>query len=299
MDTHDTETASAFLVSAEGGGGLTRGQIRSTRFQRTSRGVVVRRELADDDAVADQAVLIGCRADAVFSDVSAAALWDLPLPPWIGLERRARSRSVAVPATQARPKRAGVSGRRLRLPEAHVCVRGDVRLTNPARTWVDCAAVMPIEHLVAMGDAVLRRGLSTPGELATMVAWARARRGVVSARQALPLLDPRSESPGESLARAHLRLAGVPAPVCNLDIVWNGEWLARVDMAWPKERVIVEYDGAVHLGEQSRRDDAARRNLLQQAGWYVIVLTARDLRQPWALCAMVTSALSARRNLVP
>ena len=115
-----------------------------------------------------------------------------------------------------------------------------------------------------------------------------------NARRALRVLDPRSESPGESRARALLVLNGVPRPECNRDIIVRGEWLARVDMCWPEARLIVEYDGLVHLSESRRRRDAQRRNLLQDAGWLVIVLTAADLGKPWLMAALVKQTLTAR-----
>jgi hypothetical protein len=62
-----------FKVTALGGGGLTRGQTRSRRFMRPSRGVVVDLTAENTSGVADQAALLGCRADAILSDVSAAA----------------------------------------------------------------------------------------------------------------------------------------------------------------------------------------------------------------------------------
>jgi very-short-patch-repair endonuclease len=65
-------------------------------------------------------------------------------------------------------------------------------------------------------------------------------------------------------------------------------------MLWEAERVIVEYDGIVHLTEEQRRRDAARRNVLQQAGYYLIVFTARDLRHPEAMINLVQSALRER-----
>jgi Protein of unknown function (DUF559) len=147
---------------------------------------------------------------------------------------------------------------------------------------------------VAMGDAILRKKLASLDDLRRMCHWGYRRRGVASARRALPLIDPSAESPGESLARYILVTGRVPRPLCNADIVWQGGWLARVDMLWAAERVIVEYDGIVHLTEQQRRRDAARRNLLQQAGYYVIVFTARDLRHPEAMINLVQSALRER-----
>ena len=91
-------------------------------------------------------------------------------------------------------------------------------------------------------------------------------------------------------------LAGrIWAPRCNFDVFVNGRWIARVDMAWLAEKVIVEYDGAGHLDEKQRRRDAERLNQLQAAGWRVIVLTADDLRRPEATCALVRRALATAR----
>ena len=103
-----------------------------------------------------------------------------------------------------------------------------------------------------------------------------------------------AESPGESLARTVLVTGGVPRPRCNADVSWLGGWIARVDLLWEEEKVIVEYDGIVHLTEDQRRKDAVRRNLLQDAGYVVIVFTARDLKHPEAMCATVMAALRRR-----
>lgn len=71
----------------------------------------------------------------------------------------------------------------------------------------------------------------------------------------------------------------------------DGEWLARADMAWPRARLIVEYDGLVHITEEQRRKDAARRNILQDVGWTLIVFTAADLKHPESMAALVQAAL--------
>ncbi len=240
------------------------------------------------------AALLVAPPEALLCDVSAAAHWGLPLPPWIALSQESRPVAVAVRAGSGRPQRVGVRGRRLLLPAEHVMDSRGHRVTTAARTWVDCAELIPLQYLVAMGDVVVRRELASTDDLAAVVRWARGRRGVRSARVALPILDGRAESPGESWLRCHLVLCGVPRPSCNYDVVVDGEWLARADIAWPERRVIVEYDGIVHLAERQRRHDAARRNLLQEAGWLVIVFTAADLRHPEAMADMVKSALRRR-----
>ena len=228
-------------------------------------------------------------AGSVLTDVSAAREWGLPLPPWIGLSTA--SVSLAVPPTQARSGRTGVRGRRLLLPPGHVTEVSGLIVTTPARTWIDCAACLPAGHLIAMGDALLRRELASIADIHEVIGWARGRRGVAVARVAAAHLDARSQSPGESLARAALVLDGIEPPECNAEIFDDGQWLARADMAWRRQRVIVEYDGIVHLPEEQRRKDALRRNLLTEAGWTVLVFTAADLKHPHRMCALVRSAL--------
>jgi len=291
MGTHDTPDV--FPVSTSGGSGLTRRQTQARGFITPTTGVRLRRD-ATSSHETDIAVALAARPqDAAITDLSAAWCWQLPLPPWL----RDGPPTVSLSALRDRShaRRPRVRGRRLDLPDSHVTRLGAIPLTTPARTWLDCAALLPPGHLVAMGDAVLHRNLATAQELRAMCHWAFRRRGVAVARRALPLLNPGAESPGESLTRFILITGRITPPTCNADVVVDGEWLARVDMLWRAERVIVEYDGAVHLPEPQRQYDAARRNLLQAAGYYVIVVTARDLRHPEQLINTVRTALLARR----
>ena len=290
----ETPTPAVFTVTANGAPGLTREQTRSGAYVAPSRGVRFRADTDDPRSATTAAALAACRPGAVLCDLSAAAHWDLPLPPWIELADNPHDTSIAVDPGGAHPDRRGVRGRRLLLPHEHVTEHRGQRVTTPARTWLDCAPLIPVEHLIAMGDVVVRREGTGTEDLHRIVHWAYRRRGVLNARRALPLLDPAAESPGESLTRAHLVLNGVPRPECNRDIIVNGEWLARADLCWPDQKLIVEFDGRVHEDDLQRRRDARRRNLLQEAGWLVIVFTADDLRRPWLMASHVKRALRAR-----
>lgn len=245
-----------------------------------------------DPSADTQAALVGCSPSAVLVDFAAARRWGLPLPPWTLSD--VEDPSVAVPPDTARPRRQGVRGRRLRLPSDHVTELDGLAITTPARTWLDCAARMSVSDCVVMGDAILHRGLASDTELRALLEWGFRRRGMARIRAAYSVLDAASESPGESRARFLLVTKGVPAPVCNLDIWANGRWIARVDMAWPEQKVVVEYDGAGHREERQRRRDAQRLNELQAAGWLVIVLTADDLTHPERTVQLVRCALASR-----
>ena len=273
--------------------GLTRHILDSPRYLAPSRGVRYAADDPDPRRAMREAAVVVSRDDAVLAGLSAAEHWGLPVPPWFGLALRPNA-VVSVTPESARPQRTGVRGRRLRLPPEHLTVRSGIRITTPARTWLDCAADISLPHLVAMGDAALRTGLTTSLDLETVTRWAFRRRGVVAARTALPILDPGAESPTESIVRTLVVLDGLPRPECNVDIHHDGRWIARVDLCWRAERVIVEYDGAVHLEELQRRRDAVRRNELQAAGWRVITLTADDLRRPASMLALITRALHSR-----
>ena len=292
QDFTTDDSHNPFLVGATGGAGLTAKQVRHRRFTSPTRGVRLLAQDAENPALLARSALLAAPDTALLSDASAARAYRLPLPRDVVVHAPV---SVAVPRDHVRQRRGGVRGRRLTVPPEHQQLLEGAWVTTPARTWIDCAQFLRPEDVVAMGDAILHRGLATFTQLEHMVRWGRGRRGIVRARDMLPLLDARSESPSESIVRYHLIAAGLPRPCCNFDIVVDGEWLARADLAWPDYRVIVEYDGVVHASDAARKRDAARRNLLQDRGWLVIVFTARDLARPHEMVALVRSALASRR----
>lgn len=284
-----------FAVDSLGALGLTRHRLDGLDLLVPSRGLRVRPDADDYRAGHAAAVLAGVKPGSVICGTTAAHLWGLPLPPWLSVADDSQIEVAAVPGG-SHADRPNVRGRRLVVPPDHRTAIADVAVTTVPRTWLDCAADLPLEYVVAMGDFALHRHLTTEAELDAMLHWAFRRRGVGVARRARPILDHRAESPGESRLRALLVVGGVPRPECNRDIIERGEWLARADLAWPEQRVIVEYDGVVHLDEKQRRKDATRRNLLQECGWLVIVVTADQLAKPWVLTAHVNNALRARTN---
>ena len=86
-------------------------------------------------------------------------------------------------------------------------------------------------------------------------------------------------------------LAGLPPPVPQFDVVDDGVWLGRVDLAWPEQKVIVEYEGAYHFdGVQMARDDVRIARLVA-AGWRVIRVAAHDLRDMDGVVRRIADAL--------
>jgi len=84
--------------------------------------------------------------------------------------------------------------------------------------------------------------------------------------------------------------------VPQYEVVENGRWLARVDLAWPDHEVVVEYDGEHHFEDDQIPKDDARLARLAAAGWLVIRLAAPDLRRLDDVVARVRAALTERSD---
>jgi len=97
--------------------------------------------------------------------------------------------------------------------------------------------------------------------------------------RAAALVRPRVDSPMETWLRLLIVAAGLPEPVTSLDVHdANGRWIARPDLLYPAYRVAIEYDGRHHDGETQRADrDVFRNEDLAQAGWFVLIVHAKDL----------------------
>lgn len=101
----------------------------------------------------------------------------------------------------------------------------------------------------------------------------------------------------ESWVRVTLALAGVPRPEPQLVVRDElGGFVARVDLAWPDQRLVVEYDGDHHRDRAVWVRDLRRREELERLGWTVLVVTAADvLRHPRTLVLRVLTRLAASR----
>ena len=168
---------------------------------------------------------------------------------------------------------------------------GGLRHTRPTRTGWDVAALERTATAVGVLDAMVRAGQLDPATLRKLVQNGTGRWGIRRVRQAFELVDGRSESPPESWVRVACSLAGLPSPVPQYDVMHDGAWLGRVDLAWPEARLIVEYEGEYHFdGLQIARDDVRLRRLVA-AGWRVIRLAAHDLRDMDAVVTRIKSEL--------
>ncbi len=269
--------------------GLTYEQLRSQAFTATSRGVRLPTSIADSPRARWAAALLLLPPQSVLSHISAAQAVDLPLPWRLQVSSRIH---VSTPRDVPRPRRRDITTHHTDLTPAERGSLGGLRITSPARTYVDMAALLGHADLVALGDVVLRDHRVSQDELRE-VALRRGRYpGRGRAVKAIDWLDPGAESPRESHLRVLLRQARLPRPDVNGVIVSAaGLFLARGDLVFRRERVIVEYDGEVHAPMEQRAKDAARRARLREHGWIVVEVVGSDMHHPARVIARVRSAL--------
>jgi hypothetical protein len=216
--------------------------------------------------------------DVSFSHVTAARLLELPTPrAWHPTEQLHVMRRSDRPPIERR----GTVPHRGLERRSTVLVDG-VLLTDPVDTWCDLALLLPLDDLVAAGDALLaeRHGLR-PKDLARAVTDRRGR-GVRPLRQALALVRVGSASPWESKARVAFSSWGLPEPELNVDVHdAHGRWLARPDFVWRGRRVVGEYDGDQHRTDRRAwQYERERRARLEDDGWTYVELTALSLTSP-------------------
>ncbi|MDB1224032.1 CTP synthase [Bifidobacterium bifidum] len=167
----------------------------------------------------------------------------------------------------------------------NVCI-GEVRVTSPARTLVDCALLYPFEHVLSMFDSALRRGLVTREEIVAVCDGLRVDCGPVF--RLLHYADARSENGGESFCRAVSIEEGFVPPQLQHTFYSRvtGKEAGRVDFIWHTEdgRIIVlEFDGMQKYIDpemtsnrdvrQVVRDERQREQDLKEAGVSVVIRT--------------------------
>jgi hypothetical protein len=213
---------------------------------------------------------------AVASHRSAAALYglaggrqdiaEITCPRWL----RARHDGLVVHETKA--------------PEPwDIHIVDGIPATSPERTLFDLGAVKGITTVMMGFDKARRIGLvsyrSTERTLFRL-----ARPGRPGSRILRFVLDQRSpslsppESEMETLTLEAIRRHGLPPPIPQYVITANGRFLARPDLAYPDDKLAIEYQSIEwHADHDALIRDSARRNRLYAIGWSVVDVTKPEL----------------------
>lgn len=267
---------------------LTRNQLRGPTWRRVWPDLYAHRDVEVTHTLRARTAATLLVPGAVVTGCSAAVSWG------VDLVDAAADVELTVPPGHHPVRVPGLRVRRSRLPDGWVCRRSGVAVTTPEATAVRIAAALPGDDAVVAVDRLLVSGVVALGPLRGLVATARGP-GAARAREVCRLADGLAESPQETRLRLLVTRAGLPAPVAQYVVRDARGFVARVDFAWPEQRVAVEYDGAWHAEPGQFARDRQRLNRLQAAGWRVVFVTAADLHRPTDLVAHIAAALTPVR----
>ncbi|PZQ87442.1 MAG: hypothetical protein DI534_14635 [Leifsonia xyli] len=271
----------AFRIADALAAGMGESRLRSRDLERPHHGVRVRADGAERDATTaarHYAPLL--RPGDRFSGPTAAALWGAPLP------HDAFPVHVTAGSGLTRVRRPGVVGHAG--PDAAAALRRALPVSPPALAFLECAGVLALPDLVAVGDHLVLdprildpldlRPHLTLDELRAFLATARGRH-VRLARDAAALVRNGVESRRETLLRLLIHEAGLPEPQCGVLVRDRaGREIGWFDLVWPDRRVIAEYDGDQHRTSTHQYDrDIRRFDRATEAGYRVIRVRARGL----------------------
>ncbi len=211
------------------------------------------------------AVLAGLRSTAaVVSHTSAARLLELPLPPRVD-PRITITRRPPAPTSGPRSGTVRVAVHLARYDDADVVCLDGIPVLAGARLVLDCCDAMPPDSALAIADAALARGLTSPDRLHDEVARRRGRPGAKLARLVVGRADPLAESWFESSSRWWLLEAGLPRPQLQVRFTDDrGLVRVKVDMLMRDTWTVGEADGAGKYDEpgalfaEKRREDWLR-----------------------------------------
>jgi hypothetical protein len=222
---------------------------------------------------------------SVLTHHSGARVWECALPTWMLEDWRVH---VARERNGSKPRRRNVVGHRLTFKAGEVVMHDGVRVTSPARTWLDLASLMTIDELIAAGDSLVcahgadfprpKTALCSIEELRRMVGAHPGMRGMKTARLALSEIRVGADSPQETRMRLVLARSAQGEPMLNYVIrnTW-GQPAVWPDAAYPAERIALQYDGGHHADPLQISTDVRRQALTERLGWREVRIYKEDL----------------------
>lgn len=163
-------------------------------------------------------------------------------------------------------------------------------VTTPERTLYEMSLRLGHEDLVAAGDGILnthadgydagRPPLCTPEDLRRYVRAHRGARGIRAFDRAVARMRPGSDSRPETFLRLACEDHGIDGLIPGFAVRnTRGMLLFQADLALPRLRLSIQYEGAHHDRPEQVRRDVERARRTAEAGWIEVRITAADLRE--------------------
>jgi Protein of unknown function (DUF559) len=227
---------------------------------------------------------------AVLSHGSAAHHWGV---------RATAATVIEVTTARKLQSRTGLRFHRCSLSEDEVTTHDRIPVTTITRTLFDCAATVSIHQLRRIAHEAEIRRLWDALSLADLLERHPRRPGAPQVRELL-------RAPGAGFTRGALEQRflefvdryRLPEPAANVTFYVGGIWI-EADCVWRDAGLIVELDDhATHRTRFAYERDRGRDRALVAAGWRVIRVTWRQLRdEPEAVAADLRAALAGAARL--
>jgi very-short-patch-repair endonuclease len=265
-------TKSPFTTAEAARAGVSTSALRGGRWRHVFRNVWVHSEVEDSRETRLAATRLVLGEHAFVCGLTAAWLYGID-----ARDKRWDRVWVGCPTGRRLRTRPGCYTKEVTVDVTDLDLVNGVLLTIPVRTLYDCARWLRPPERIVVADALAHDGLVTADELSAYRNSHRGIRHVTRVDEVLRMLEPLSESPMESRLRYLLVAAGLPRPTAQ-HVVRDaaGNFVARLDLAYPGCRLAIEYDGAFHW--EQRREDDRRRDGVRARGWTVLVVSGSDLR---------------------
>lgn len=266
--------------------------LRSGRLRRIQRGIYLPRRVDATPAMLARAALLSSgAAGAVPSHATAARVHGIAVPDDDYVQH------VTVIRKLRRRNRRDLHFHTRSIGCGEVERRAGVPVTSVARTLADLATDLNRLPAVWALDDALRRRLCTKEDIITVIQRWRGGAGCVTAKERLSEADGIAESILETAGRLALHDRGVPLPIPQYQLrAPDGTFVARLDGAYLREKVALEFDGADPHGlPEAVFRDRRRQNSLLELGWTVLRFTWWDvMRDPDGVAAIVQRTLRRR-----
>jgi hypothetical protein len=246
---------------------VTKAQLRGPRFQRLFPDTFLRRT-GESPTLAGRSVAahVYGRGRGVLSGYSAAEVLGASCGP------------ADAPAELTMPgggrSRPGLLVHRDQLLADEVQIRRGMSVTTPLRTAYDLARRLELVEAVVALDALARRGCFDPVDVLRLAGGHPGARGRAQLPRVVDLAARSSGSPMETRLRLVLVLRGLPRPEVQHPVLDDRRrravWL---DLAYPAQRVGIEYEGVDHTRPEGVLRDIGRYTWLVDEGWRMFRFT--------------------------
>ena len=263
-------------------------RVRDGRLHRLHRGVYAVGHPGITLHGRFRAAVLARRDGAALSHFAAAAFWG-----FLRWDERRIEITIVGPGSRS------IAGLRVHsaraLAERDVWHRDGIRVTSPARTLLDLAAILPAKALRAIVRRAQAQRVVSLRQIHELLDRSNGHRGATRLRAVIADGPAPTRTELEDAVLDLLDKGGIERPEVNAPLRF-GTTTIIPDYLWRKKRLAIEADSVTwHDHKLTREHDADKQAQLEAAGYRVLRITHHQAtRDPQQTLARVRAALAAQ-----